>query len=742
MVLRNVDQQISDSRQRLGDRWLRKIIASGLEWLKLTQAIADDTDDILNFFARRDGTSPLHLAALTGNARLIQYLLGHDSVDIESKNAHGETPLHYASISRSTPAIQILCERGASVNAQTQLHATPIHYAVLAFVPSDALQCLSVHEADLNISSDSMDSLQETIFSDYYFRLTGTPLAWATAIENLDAADTLLEYGSDPFSGDVQSSECPSWQLAFSNRSLDIIQLLFSRSKAVERPFIKFDEIVPHLGQESTTPLRLIVHGSMARNHFVRQVLNLLVSLGAEVDEMGVVCQLLDVQLFPEATVDIVEDIISRKGLQPTTDFGVYRLRSFNSDNIFICPLTLDTFLASALTGGSVEMVRMLFKRIGNLKTTIVPQIQYLETDPPQPDVHRTYFELLADTPFRSEHEMADLVECLLAHGADRSAKGSAPLREKQCCPLRYAVYAHRFAAVKTFLDYGIGDAFGALARALEDSNSLLSLPIVTLILDKRPEVLLEDIPIDSGLEYTYTIPGIGMPAGEEPPVGLTAFMSILCNLNELDRNDAITEKKLLRIRKAVEELPVGRVAMRKVVCTPDFLGSTLLHYAARNANMPLCEMLLDMGADVNATEDILGFNTMFPDLSDLAAMTQQLNVALAEGQSVSSTLESTSLDTIGMQSAAMPLTAVNTNAPFSLLKGPTPLDQALQREWSTSLRSQAFFQDEVNKLHNLAGDHKQRKDFCRRTDEVVQYLRGKGGKTSSEIREIFQNDF
>ncbi|KAF2678094.1 ankyrin repeat protein, partial [Lentithecium fluviatile CBS 122367] len=88
-------------------------------------------DEIFSFFARREGITSLHLAALTGNMRLVREVLQR-KVDVNVKNIHGETPLHYAAISRSTSAIQLLCETGAFINAQTSMHATPIHYAILA----------------------------------------------------------------------------------------------------------------------------------------------------------------------------------------------------------------------------------------------------------------------------------------------------------------------------------------------------------------------------------------------------------------------------------------------------------------------------------------------------------------------------------------------------------------------------------------------------------------------------------
>ncbi|ORY01573.1 ankyrin repeat-containing domain protein, partial [Clohesyomyces aquaticus] len=89
----------------------------------------------------------------SGNLRLVDEVLKHDT-EKDVKNIYGETPLHYASISRSAPLLKLLCESGDFVDAQTKLYATPIRYAILAFAPKEAIQIFekvlqkAVHKTD------------------------------------------------------------------------------------------------------------------------------------------------------------------------------------------------------------------------------------------------------------------------------------------------------------------------------------------------------------------------------------------------------------------------------------------------------------------------------------------------------------------------------------------------------------------------------------------------------------------
>lgn len=307
----------------------------------------------------------------------------------------------------------------------------------------------------------------------------------------------------------------------------------------------------------------------------------------------------------------------------------------------------------------------MLIRHIGTLSTTIAPQDAWFEEAPPKVSFKETYFEILCRNPRRSLHEMQDFTDGLLSHGADRNARGSSPLHgENSVCPLTQAVTSHRVAAVQAFLDNGIGGMHEALGAALADSNSLLSLPVVGLLLERSSEVLLDSTPGDYG-----ALGGIGTKEHK----GLTALISILCSTNELGRNDALVEKKMRFVKRVVDKT-LTRDVIKAALQTTDSSGSTILHLAATRGNSEICKIMLDMGADVNQS-------IVYPDLDKIIAglsqssLSQQTN-NLADGQHLAPS-GGPIHNSVGLQD---PMVAVAPNVTGFLLKGPTPTRSRLAK--------------------------------------------------------------
>ena len=672
-------------------------------------------DEVFLFFAKRDGATPLHFAALTGNVELIQELVKNGS-ELGLANIYGETPLHYACIARSMPSIDFLCKQGSPVNAQSNFGATPIHYAVLAYAPPDVIQLLCGYNANLSVFSEPIDSFFDSIFLDYHFIPTGTPLYWATTIENFEAINILLDNGADPFSGNPLSSNRPAWQLAFSYQSSHMIEMMFSTSRKLKRPFPNADEIVPHLSNKETSPLSILLHAPTTRGEFTRRVCILLANTGIEIDEMGIIIGCMDMQITPEDVVTVVENAMKKKGLQSGVQYGNYRYHYPNTGNILIVPISLESLLVSSLFSSSIEIVRLLLRRIGNLASAMAPELPHFEGDGGGSHM-QTYFHALCYYSNRTEHELAHLVECLIARGADKGTKSSVGSLEVTA--LEQAANFHQFPAMRAFLDYGIGDVFKALIGALS-SNAVLYLPVVDLLLEKCPEILLQTLTEDP---YFLKFGFIPMEKGV---CALSLFMGILCSLNELDRNDAMVERKMRRIQKAAEIIPGGLAAITDAVHWRDFTGSTLLHWAASNGNRVLCEILLDIGAPVNGGTGHLGFSQLatFPQLE---TMLQDTLAPLDE-------LESPSTNSSSAQTTGAPPPQDALADAFLGLKWPTPLDLAFGRDWARVLHLQNFFKSDMIKMHNLGGDHKQRKSFKQRTDDVVLLLCQNGGKRSNEL--------
>jgi ankyrin repeat protein len=94
---------------------------NGFDWLLERQGDRDSPDSY--------GTTALHAAAETGNAKLIE-LLVRGGADKEKK-FRNRTALHIAADSGSVEAVQQLIILGADISARTLGGKNPLHLAVL-----------------------------------------------------------------------------------------------------------------------------------------------------------------------------------------------------------------------------------------------------------------------------------------------------------------------------------------------------------------------------------------------------------------------------------------------------------------------------------------------------------------------------------------------------------------------------------------------------------------------------------
>jgi ankyrin repeat protein len=75
-----------------------------------------------------DDSSPLHQAAVTGQAAMCELLIERGA-DIDSRDREENTPLHYASTVGHVRAVRTLVDEGADVNAQQDIGLTALHWA-------------------------------------------------------------------------------------------------------------------------------------------------------------------------------------------------------------------------------------------------------------------------------------------------------------------------------------------------------------------------------------------------------------------------------------------------------------------------------------------------------------------------------------------------------------------------------------------------------------------------------------
>ncbi|MDX9905428.1 MAG: ankyrin repeat domain-containing protein [Bacteroidales bacterium] len=154
-----------------------------------------------------NGNTFLHFAAISGDTKLIQFLLDEGAL-VNAKNNKGYTPLATAVKEQKYTAARLLLESGADVNATDIFNYTPIFYAI----DNNDLQMMKLMKengADIN-------------FKDMKSR---TPLTYSA---NIDSKTALTEYLLDN-GADLNLTSCYGWTPFFyscfngSSRNADIL---------------------------------------------------------------------------------------------------------------------------------------------------------------------------------------------------------------------------------------------------------------------------------------------------------------------------------------------------------------------------------------------------------------------------------------------------------------------------------------------------------------------------------------
>ncbi len=236
--------------------------------------------------ARRDGSTPLHAAALE-NARDTALLLISRGADVQAKSKDGYTPLHYAAGQNARDTALLLISHGADVQAKDEDDYTPLHHAVRNNARDTALLLIS-RGADVQAKSkdgytplhhaagqNARDTAQLLISrgADVQAKAKDgyTPLHWAARKNARDTALLLISHGANVQAKD-EDGYTPLHPAAWSN-ARDTALLLISRGSDVQAR-----------AKDGYTPL----HWAAREN--TRDIVQLLISRGADMqakDEDG-----------------------------------------------------------------------------------------------------------------------------------------------------------------------------------------------------------------------------------------------------------------------------------------------------------------------------------------------------------------------------------------------------------------------------------------------------------------------
>lgn len=225
------------------------------------------------------GRTPLHSAALNGNKNVIDLLL-KNKAHVEARSFTGETPLHVAATSGKADAVEILLNNNAKVDANASL-GQPIHYALPEH--KDVVLLLVKNGADVN----ALDPESKT------------PLLLAVQGDQKDIVQFLIGAGANV---NVSVNGKSPLFVAVLNNNIEMVDLLIQNGAKIEKD-------LNNTYSELNNPIVFAI--SSGNKDLIKTLLALDINVNMTIDKNATLLHLAAQQ----GDKDIVYDLISKKAI-------------------------------------------------------------------------------------------------------------------------------------------------------------------------------------------------------------------------------------------------------------------------------------------------------------------------------------------------------------------------------------------------------------------------------------------
>jgi ankyrin repeat protein len=184
--------------------------------------------------------SLLHLAAMIGSIRLVRFCLEGNCMDINKRNARGETPLLLACKSGHTGLIDVLLDLGADPTVSSIYNENCLHW-LISFDDNAVFEYARIfleRGVDLHQSATLDERFSDNIARKFFLRtVAGTPLHRAVDAGNRLVVQALLDLGAESLH--LSQNFTPLCRAA-ANHHVDILRLILSYplSADIDTPYL------------------------------------------------------------------------------------------------------------------------------------------------------------------------------------------------------------------------------------------------------------------------------------------------------------------------------------------------------------------------------------------------------------------------------------------------------------------------------------------------------------------------